>query len=198
VRLLLLVVAWLLLTLGTSACSSTQTNRVELPAPVESTTLGPGDLFELHIVNEEKLPTAYTVSPDGSVDFPYIHRIQVAGLEPQQVVDVVRQKLIDEQFLTNPSVMISVKEYRSKFVIVLGQVKTSGAFPLIPGITLVQAISKAGGLSSIADKNNVTLTRTTAKQRKTIRLSIESITEGRSSDIPLQAGDVITVGERVF
>jgi len=110
----------------------------------------------------------------------------------------VRQKLIDEQFLTNPSVMISVKEYRSKFVIVLGQVKTSGAFPLIPGITLVQAISKAGGLSSIADKNNVTLTRTTAKQRKTIRLSIESITEGRSSDIPLQAGDVITVGERVF
>lgn len=195
---LLIILAWLLLMLGVSSCASTQTNRVELPAPVESTTLGPGDVFELHIVNEEKLPTTYTVSPDGTVDVPYVHRIQVAGLEPQQVVDVVRQKLIDEQFLTNPSVMISVKEYRSKFVNVLGQVKSPGTFALVPGITLVQAISKAGGMSSIADRNNVTLTRTTAKQRKTIRLSIDSITEGRSSDIPLQSGDVITVGERVF
>ena len=138
------------------------------------------------------------MSPDGTVDFPYVHRIQVAGLEPQMVVDLLRKKLIDDQFLSDPSVMISVKEYRSKFVNVLGQVKSPGTFSLVPGFTLVQAISKAGGMSSIADRNNVTLTRTTGKQRRTMRLSIDSITEGRSSDIPLQSGDVITVGERVF
>lgn len=196
-RLVFALAALLMLLVGT-ACSSPQTNRVELPPPVESTTLGPGDVFELHIVNEEKLPTTYTVSPDGTVDFPYVHRVQVAGLEPQQVVDLLRKKLIDDQFLSDPSVMISVKEYRSKFVNVLGQVKSPGTFSLVPGFTLVQAISKAGGLSSIADRNNVTLTRTTGKQRRTMRLSIDSITEGRSSDIPLQSGDVITVGERVF
>jgi len=197
VRLVFALAALLVLLVG-FACSSPQTNRVELPAPVESTTLGPGDVFELHIVNEEKLPTTYTVSPDGTVDFPYVHRIQVAGLEPQMVVDLLRKKLIDDQFLSDPSVMISVKEYRSKFVNVLGQVKSPGTFSLVPGFTLVQAISKAGGMSSIADRNNVTLTRTTGKQRRTMRLSIDSITEGRSSDIPLQSGDVITVGERVF
>ncbi len=196
-RLVFALAALLVLLVGI-ACSSPQTNRVELPPPVESTTLGPGDVFELHIVNEEKLPTTYTVSPDGTVDFPYVHRIQVAGLEPQLVVDLLRKKLIDDQFLSDPSVMISVKEYRSKFVNVLGQVKSPGTFSLVPGFTLVQAISKAGGMSSIADKNNVTLTRTTGKQRRTMRLSIDSITEGRSSDIPLQSGDVITVGERVF
>ncbi|HQP35783.1 MAG TPA: polysaccharide biosynthesis/export family protein [Polyangiaceae bacterium] len=196
-RLVFALAALLVLLVG-FACSSPQTNRVELPAPVESTTLGPGDVFELHIVNEEKLPTTYTVSPDGTVDFPYVHRIQVAGLEPQMVVDLLRKKLIDDQFLSDPSVMISVKEYRSKFVNVLGQVKSPGTFSLVPGFTLVQAISKAGGMSSIADRNNVTLTRTTGKQRRTMRLSIDSITEGRSSDIPLQSGDVITVGERVF
>jgi polysaccharide biosynthesis/export protein VpsN len=193
--LFILLVAALSVLFG---CTREQTNRVELPAPTQSTTLGPGDLFELFIVNEDKLPTTYTVSPDGTIDFPYVHRLQVAGLEPQQVVDLYRQKLIDEQYFKDPSVMISVKEYRSKFVNVLGQVKNPGTFGLVPGFTLVQAISKAGGFNSIADLNNVTLTRTTNKQRQTIRFSLASITEGRSPDIPLQSGDVITVGERVF
>jgi protein involved in polysaccharide export with SLBB domain len=179
-------------------CARPQTNRIELPPPVQATTLGPGDIFELFVVNEDKLPTTYTVSPDGTVDFPYVHRLQVAGLEPQQVVDVVRQKLIDEQYFKDPSVMISVKEYKSKYVNVLGQVKNPGTFSLVPGFTLVQAVSKAGGVNSIADLNNITLTRSTNKQRRTLRVSLESITEGRSPDIPLQAGDVITVGERVF
>jgi polysaccharide export outer membrane protein len=182
----------------TAGCSSPQTNHISLPPPVESTTLGPGDVFELHVVNEEKLPSTYTVSPDGTVDFPYIHRIRVSGLEPQQVVDVLRQKLIGEGFFQDPSVMIAVKEYRSKFVNILGQVKNPGNFPVTPGITLVQAVSKAGGPNSIADTNNVTLTRTTGKKRLTLRISLAAITEGRSADIPLQAGDVITIGERVF
>ena len=191
----LLVVVFSLCLTG---CARQQTNRVELPPPTQSTTLGPGDIFELFIVNEDKLPTTYTVSPDGTVDFPFVHRLQVAGLEPQQVVDLYRQKLIDEQYFKDPSVTISVKEYRSKYVNVLGQVKNPGTFSLVPGFTLVQAISKAGGFNSIADLNNVTLTRTTGKQRRTIRFSLDSITQGRSADIPLQAGDVITVGERVF
>lgn len=180
------------------ACSPTRTNKINLPPPVESTTIGPGDTFELFIVGEDKIPTTYTVSPDGSVDFPYIHREQVAGLEPQMIVDLVRKELIADGILTDPSVMISVKEYRSKFVNVLGQVNKPGTFPLVPGITLVQAISQAGGPNSIADLDSVRLTRTTDGKRRTIRISLKSITEGRSPDIPLQSGDVITVAERVF
>jgi len=181
-----------------SACGSPQTNRINLPPPVESTTIGPGDTFDLHIVGEEKIPTSYTVSPDGTVDFPYIHRQRVAGLEPQQLVDLVREQLMERGILTDPSVMVSVKEYRSKFVNILGQVKSPGTFPLLPGITLVQAISQAGGPSPIADSDNVRLTRTTSGERRTLRISLRSITEGRSPDIPLQSGDVITVAERVF
>lgn len=179
-------------------CSPTRTNRINLPPPVESTTIGPGDSFELFIVGEDKIPTSYTVSPDGTVDFPYIHRHKVSGLEPQEVVDLVREQLVSGGFLTDPSVMISVKEYRSKVVNVLGQVNKPGTFPLVPGITLVQAISQAGGPNSIADTNAITLTRTTSGKRRSLRISLRSITEGRSPDIPLQSGDVITVAERVF
>lgn len=181
-----------------AGCSPTRTNRINLPPPVESTTIGPGDSFELFIVGEDKIPTTYTVSPDGTVDFPYIHRHKVAGLEPQEVVDLVREQLVSGGFLTDPSVMISVKEYRSKVVNVLGQVNKPGTFPLVPGITLVQAISQAGGPNSIADTNAITLTRTTNGNRRSLRISLRSITEGRSPDIPLQSGDVITVAERVF
>jgi len=93
---------------------------------------------------------------------------------------------------------VNMKEYRSKFVNILGQVKSPGTFPLVPGFTLVQAISKAGGPSPIADSDNVRLTRTTNGERRTLRVSLRSITEGRSPDIPLQSGDVITIAERVF
>jgi polysaccharide export outer membrane protein len=186
------------LVLLVAACGAPQSNRVELPPPVQSTTLGAGDVFELRIVDEEKLPSTYAISPDGSVDFPFIHRVHIEGLEPQQVVDLVRQRLIDEGYFKDPSVMVIVKEYKSKNINILGQVKNPGSFPIVPGFTLVQAISRAGGLNSIADFDGIVLTRTTGKQRRTIRLSLRSITDGRSSDILLQAGDVITVGERVF
>lgn len=190
-----LICALILLALS---CGTPATNRINLPPPVQSTTLGPGDVFDLRIVGEEKIPYSFTVSPDGTVDFPYVHRLRVQGLEPQQVVDLVRQALIDGAILTDPSVIVSVTEYRSKLVIVLGQVRSPGAFPLSPGLTLVQAISRAGGPGAVADPDNVRLTRTTNGSRRTLRVSLRSITEGRSPDIPLQSGDVVTVAERVF
>lgn len=174
-------------------------SRVKLPAPVESTTLGPGDLFTLEVVGEKDLPKDYQVASDGTVDFPYVHRMEVQGMEPQEVARTVRQRLIDQRILVDPSVIVSVKEYNSKRVTILGQVRKPGSFPLTPGMTLVQAISDAGGLNAIANGDRVNLTRKDKqKASTTVVLSFDSITEGRSPDIPLQAGDQIYVHERVF
>jgi protein involved in polysaccharide export with SLBB domain len=194
----LLYVVLFALVFVAGGCASPQTNTVTLPPPTQSTTLGPGDVFEMNIVGEDKLPTTYMVSPDGSVDFPYVHRMHVEGMEPQAVVDALRTALISQGYFKDPSVMVRVTEYKSKVVSVLGQVKNPGTFPLVPGFTLVQALSRAGGPDAVADVNNIMLTRTTGKTRRTIRLSLQSITEGRSADVPLQSGDVITVGQRVF
>ena len=111
---------------------------------------------------------------------------------------MVRDKLIEKNILTDPSVVISVKEYSSKRVTVLGQVQKPGSFPLTPGLSLVQAVSLAGGFTSIANKDRVNLTRRTKTGTRTVVLSIDAIMEGRSADIPLQAGDSIYVHERVF
>jgi polysaccharide biosynthesis/export protein VpsN len=184
--------------IGAASCGGRPQSRVNLPAPVESTTIGTGDVFILTIVGEDKLPKEFRVAPDGTVDLPYIHRVHVAGLEPQEIADLVRKKLIEGEILRDPSVAIDIKEYNSKRVVVFGQVQKPGSFPLTPGFTLIQAISQAGGFSSIANRDRVNLTRKMGNQSRTITLSVDAITDGSLPDIPLQAGDTIFVTERIF
>lgn len=181
------------------ACAGTRRNtQTELDPPTEHTTLGPGDIFNLEIVGEKDLPNEYQVARDGTVTLPYVHTVEVAGLEPQEVAALVRELLIERDILVDPSVVVTVKEYRSKRVTLLGQVQKPGSFPLAPGMTLLQAISLAGGMTSIAHATRVNLTRTTKNGTKTVVVDVEEIYEGRASDIPLQAGDRVYVHERIF
>jgi polysaccharide export outer membrane protein len=172
--------------------------RVALPAPSVKTVIGPGDVFLLEIVGEKELPREFQVASDGTVHVPYVQTIQVAGLEPQEVARLVRQMLIDKKVLLDPVVVVQVKEYNSRSVIVLGQVAKPGSFALTPGLTLLQVISLAGGLTAIANDDRVSLTRKVGASTKTVVLSVDRITEGEAQDVPLQAGDRIYVYERLF
>ena len=160
--------------------------------------LGPGDTFTLEIVGEKDLPHEYQVASDGTVDFPYVHTLKVADLEAQQVARLVRERLIAEKVLSDPSVVVQVKEYASRHVTVLGQVAKPGSYPLLPGMSLIQAISQAGGLTAVASGTHVSLTRKTSKGQQTVEVNVEGISEGRAPDVPLQAGDQIYVRERIF
>jgi polysaccharide export outer membrane protein len=191
--------AWILAALLVVVAGCYEKPRpVSLPPVVEATTLGVGDVFTLTIVGEDKLPTEFTVAPDGTVDVPYIHRIKVLGLEPQQVTDLVRKKLMDEQVLTNPSVTVQIKAYNSKRVVVTGEVKTAGSLPLEPGMTLVRAISQSGGVTSLARKSAVILRRNVGGKTRAVIVDYEAITNNEIPDVPLQAGDTIHVPQRVF
>ncbi|MEP7050378.1 MAG: polysaccharide biosynthesis/export family protein [Pseudomonadota bacterium] len=169
-----------------------------LAAPVERNVLGAGDTFTMEIVGEKDLPHEYQVASDGTVDLPYVHTLHVADLEAQEVARLVREHLIAEKVLTDPSVVVQVKEYASRHITLLGQVAKPGSFPLAPGMSLIQAISQAGGLTAVASSSHVNLTRKTAKGQQTVEVDVGAITEGKASDIPLQAGDQIYVHERLF
>jgi protein involved in polysaccharide export with SLBB domain len=172
---------------------------VRLPAPSDKTVIGPGDVFTMEIVGEKDLPREFQVASDGTADLPYVQTIDVAGLEPQEVARVVRKLLIEKKVLTDPIVIVQVKEYNSRTVIVLGQVMKPGKFTLTPGLTLLQAISLAGGLTAIANDDRVSLSRKAGNDTtKTVVLSVDRITEGKAEDIPLQSGDRIFVYERLF
>lgn len=183
-----------------AACTPPPPRRAApLPPPVESTSLGPGDSFIAEIVGERDLPKEYQVASDGTIDFPYLHTVQVVGLEPQQVARLLRDRLIAAKVLVDPSVIVQVKEYRSKRVTVLGQVQRPGSFPYQAGLTLVQIVSQAGGLNNIAVRDRIRLTRLGRDGRSmTVIVDFGAISSGEAEDIPLQAGDRIYVEERVF
>src|SRR5690606_31946567 len=184
--------------LGSSCAPAADTSKARLPPPVESTTVGPGDVFRMQIVGEKDLPDEFQVASDGSVELPYLHRLEVAGLEPQEIARLIRTELMAKQILTDPSVIVTIEEFSSKRITLLGQVQKPGSFPLSPGLTLVQAVSLAGGFTSIANTERVTLTRKQKDGAITVHLNLDEITSGRSPDIPLQAGDRIYVQERIF
>lgn len=178
-------------------CGS-QPRPVNLPPPVEVTSLGVGDVFEMRIVGEENLPTTFTVAINGTADLPYVKRLKVEGLEPQQIAELVRDKLMADDILTDPSVSVSIKEYNSKRVVVLGEVQKPGSFPMEPGMTLLRAISIANGFNSIANKDKVTLRRNVNGKVRAVDVSVDDIMNNRIPDVPLQAGDSINVTQRVF
>ncbi len=188
------------LALMLGACTRHNASRVSVLPPNEtSTTLGAGDVFLMSIVGEKDLPNEFRVQPDGSVDFPYVKRMKVAGLEPQEVVDVVRQKLIEERIYTDPQVSLFIKQYNSKKVNVLGQVAKPGTLSWTDGMRLVEVISQAGGFTAIADRDNVVLMRVDRTGHVvTVSLSVDDITEGREPNPMLQAGDTVRVDQRSF
>lgn len=166
---------------------------------METSSLGPGDIFEVTVYDEPAMSKPYKVAPNGTIDFPLIGTIEVEGKEAQEVADIIRNALKEKQILKNPSVSVLVKEVNSKKVAVFGQVQKPGQFPMAEGMTVVQAISLAGGFTAIADRDRVTLNRkVSAKKVVRVVFSVAAITEGKMNDIPLQAGDTLYVEERAF
>jgi protein involved in polysaccharide export with SLBB domain len=186
-------------TVALSGCGSSNDNvRINLPPPIESTKVGPGDIVVMEVFGEKELPREYQVASDGSIDIPYLHTVPVAGLEPQEIARRIRKLLMEKQILSDPSVVVRVKEYNSRRIMIMGQVAKPGVFSYTTGLTLIQALSQAGGPTGIANLDRVNLTRRIEGGSRTVVISIGPIMEGRSPDIPLQSGDRIFVHERLF
>lgn len=181
------------------ACASGPVKQPKLPPPIETSSLGPGDVIEVTVYDEPSMSKTFKVAPNGTIDFPLVGTLEIEGKEPQEIADLIKTRLRDGKILKNPSVSVLVKEVNSKKIAVFGQVQKPGQFPMTEGMTIVQAISLAGGFTSLADRDRVTLNRRVSKD-KVVRVvfSVAAITEGKMNDIPLQSGDTIYVEERAF
>lgn len=183
-----------------AACGRNYPPETRLPDPVVNQRVGPGDVLEVVVVGEEKLPKDYEVARDGTLDFPYAQGpIPVRGLEPREIAAVVRDKLIEAKYLVSPLVQVKVKAFNSKSIQIIGQVMKPGPQAYHDGMTIVQAISAAGWFTPLADSNHVQLIRLT-QDGKSVNavISIDAITDNARSDVKLQQGDTIMVEQRVF
>ncbi len=195
---LLTVLLVAFLGLAMPGCGRHYPPPAKLPEPIVNQQVGPGDLLEVYVVGEEKLPHEYEVSADGTLSFPYIEPIKVAGLEPRQIAASLRDSLIEAKFLVSPQVQVKVKTFNSKKIQVIGQVAKQGPLQYQDGMTLVQAISTAGWFTPLADTNHVQIIRQTQNGTVNAIVSVDAITDNARPDIKLQQGDTIKVDQRLF
>jgi polysaccharide export outer membrane protein len=197
------VAVWSLATLLFAACGpavpeAREAEGVADLAAVPDTTLGPGDLFEIRVFGEKELSNKYRVSSDGSIDFPLIGTIIVDGKTPSEIAKLIEGLLVEGDFLKRPQVSILVEEYTSKKVSIFGQVKKPGTLPFRENMSVVEAISDVGGFTSMARTNDTTVIRVVDGVKKSFKVPVEHIGQGRAPNFILRPGDIVFVPERVF
>lgn len=163
------------------------------------------DLVRLTVRNEPDVSVDQRIDGAGTITVPLLGQLKVAGLTLIEAQNLIAKRYQDGEIFVHPEVFISVLEYAPKEVMVLGQVGKQGkqAFPPEVGrMSIVEAITAAGGLTRIAKGDGVKVTRKDEEGvEHSFTIDVEKLIEGRGNKddaFQLQPGDVVFVPERVF
>lgn len=159
------------------------------------------DLLRFVVFQEPELQQEFRVPQNGKVSFHLIGEVDLTGRTVAEAEALLRDRY-NQDYLVNPQVNLLVLEFSERGVTVIGQVNQPGTimFPPQKEMTLMDAISKAGGFTRLARTSSVTLTRFEPDGRPTVHtINVDQILEGKSNTIwVLQKGDIINVPERFF
>ena len=196
--LVVLMLVGLVLGLGACRYPSTldgvRSDQLLMPDAGSTNTLAANDLLEVRVYQETDLSGVYRVSPNGHIDFPLCGKVQVGGLTASGAADAITTCL-KSGYLRRPQVSALVKEFNSKKVFVFGEVSKPGSFSYEEGMTIIHAISQAGGLTRSAAKNSVNVTRVVDGKEVKLPVKVEDIVIGREKNFALVPGDIIFVPE---
>jgi protein involved in polysaccharide export with SLBB domain len=187
----------LLLALGAGCAGKNPAPTSALTIPSPSEALGAGDVIEIVVYREPDLKGSYRIRGDGTIDFPLIGEVPVVGRTPREVEMVLEERL-EAGFLVEAQVAIQVRERASQKVFVLGAVAKPGSFAYEAGMTVIQAISSAGGFDRMAATNSVTITRRADGRETAFQVKVGDIQSGAAANVFLQPGDIIYVKEAIF
>jgi polysaccharide export outer membrane protein len=139
-----------------------------------------------------ELSGTVVVGDNGTVQLPLLGETPVAGKTVQQLQYDVAAKL-GAKYLQNPQVTVLVKEFNSRTVILSGEIKQPGVYPLKGETTLLQLVASAGGFAEGSD-STVLVLRKTGGKRAAARFDVSAIEKGRAQDPIMQPGDTIVAG----
>jgi polysaccharide biosynthesis/export protein len=155
--------------------------------------IGAQDVLRIDVWREDQLTRTVPVRPDGKITLPLLNDVQAVGLTPMELAGVIRDEL--KKYITNPQVTVSVSEINSRRIYVSGEVNKSGAYQLLPHMTVLQALSGSGGFTAFARIKSIYVLRN--ENGKAIRIPFnykEAITgKNLAQNIELQPGDVVVV-----
>ncbi|MEC9068331.1 polysaccharide biosynthesis/export family protein [Pelagerythrobacter marinus] len=172
----------------------TELDSLPVPESGYVTRVQPGDLLEITVLNSEELSGTYVVDDDGTLDFPLIGRVPVAGDSATTVGKKVASQL-EGRFLLNPNISVIPSELSQPTVSVGGEVEKPGSYPARLSRTLLRAVNTAGGLSEFAKSDDVLVLRSVGDVTYIGVYNIEAIQRGNYPDPQIYADDIITVGD---
>jgi len=155
--------------------------------------IGPGDKLNISVWKEPDLSGTVPVRPDGKVSLPLLSDVQAAGITPVKLAGTITERL--RQYLTDPRVTVIVTEANSRRVYLIGEVVHPGAIPMLPNMTLLQALSTSGGFSQFAKIKKMYVLRTDNGKQVKLPVNYKAAISGQAPDqnIALRPGDTIVV-----
>jgi polysaccharide export outer membrane protein len=165
--------------------------RLPTAAPVDPNTyvIGPEDILAIRVWREPELSQGVQVRPDGMITLPLVGELKAAGLTPSGL----QKKVVDalSEFINKPEVTVSLNSVQSKKYYIVGEVSRPGTFPLVVPITVLQALTNAGGFREFADTKKITILR----NGKVIKFNYKDVVKGKNMDqnILVENGDYIVV-----
>jgi len=155
--------------------------------------IGAQDTLRIDVWREDQLTRTVPVRPDGKITLPLLNDVQAVGLTPMELAAVISEGL--KKYITNPQVTVSVTEINSKRIYVNGEVNRSGAFQLLPHMTILQALSGSGGFTAFAKIKNIYILRVKSGKSVKIPFNYKEAIKGKNfeQNIELEPGDVIVV-----
>jgi protein involved in polysaccharide export with SLBB domain len=162
--------------------------------------IGVADVLTINVVRPEPLLMESTVSPDGTISFPYIGTVVVKGKTLDDVQNEMTKKL-GEGYMKYPVLSVTLKESNSRRFFVYGEVSHPGPYAVEENMTVLRAISMAGGFSKFGSSSRVKVLRPRNQGRgyDPVKINIKEVMEGQvDSDMIIKPGDIVVVSEGVF
>ncbi len=189
-----------------SACATTGTGTAGAPpaesAVVDAYKIGVDDEVQVSVWRNPDLSVKAPVRPDGMISVPLVGDVMAGGRSPTEVADEIKGKL--KTFVVDPQVTVVLTELRSheylSRVRVTGAVRTPVSIPYRQGMTVLDAVLAAGGITEFAAPDRSNLYRKAGESTGTYQVRLDSVLNSGdlSTNYKVAPGDVITVPERVL
>lgn len=114
--------------------------------------IGPKDVIAILCLDDPALTGRFTVEADGTFSLPYLGSVKAAKLTVRQFEEAIKKSLQEKRFFKNPQITVTIDQYRSQNVILMGEVGRPGQYPLTGGMTLLDLIANAGALTPAASR----------------------------------------------
>jgi polysaccharide export outer membrane protein len=172
--------------------SPAQASEIEVPRDY---VIGPDDVLSIVFWKEPDMSADVTVRPDGKITLPQLNDQQAAGLTPEQLRDRLIAAAKKTEMFVEPEVMVRVRDIKSRFVTIVGEVNKQGPVPIGATMSVFELLGLAGGLTPFADAKNIRIFRTVDGETQQFKFNFNDFKKGKNpaQNIQLKVGDQVVV-----